>query len=83
MFENCKEWVKRGIAGAVTIGTVAIASAQSEAATDYDSFLTELQSGVTEKMNAIWPVLAAVLLIVVGFFLAQWAWRKIRGAAGR
>lgn len=83
MFENCKEWIKRGIAGAVTIGTVAIASAQSEAVTDYDGFLTELQSGVTEKMNAIWPVLAAILLIVVGFFLAQWAWRKIRGAAGR
>lgn len=83
MFDTCKEWIKRGIACAVTVGTVAVASAQSESVTDYDSFLTELQSGITEKMNAIWPILAAVLLIVVGFFLARWAWRQIRGSAGR
>lgn len=80
---NCKEWMKKGLAVASAVGVSALSLAQETGVTDYDTFLTELQTEVTDKLNAIWPILAAVLIIVVGFFLARWAWRQIRGAAGR
>lgn len=81
---DCKGIMKKGLAVASAVGVSVLSFAQeTESVTDFDSFLTELESGITEKMNAIWPILASVLIIVVGFFLAQWAWRKIRGAAGR
>lgn len=71
------------IAGAFAASTVAAYAQEPAKATDFDSFLTTLQTDVETNVNKLWPVLGSVAVIALGLFLAVVAYRKIKQWLGR
>lgn len=89
MMDKLREVVRsseRGwaLAGAF-VGSTAVAMAQETGTevTDFDSFLTALETNVTEALNKIWPVVAGILIVTLGFFIARLAYKYVKQFANR
>lgn len=68
------------------VGATVAASAPcfaQEASNAFDTALTNIQSGMTSTIDKIIPVVAVVVVAAIGLWAIPFAWRKLRGGAGR
>lgn len=78
MKHTLNRWVVAATTFAGSALTAFAVEGDTSSVTDYDGFLTSMQTQVTGALDKIWPVLAAILGIVVGFFLARVAFKYIK-----
>lgn len=64
------------------LATPALCFAEGET-TAFDSALTQIQTGMTDTIGKIVPVVAVVVVAAIGLWAIPFAWRKLRGSAGR
>lgn len=68
------------------LGAAALATPALSLAADPDAFdtaLASLQTGMTGTIDKIVPVVAAVVVAAVALWAIPFAWKKLRGGAGR
>ncbi len=79
MFKSLK--TKLAIAGASVAAAVpCFAQEQSSA---FDTALSSIQTGMTDTIGKVVPVVAAVVVAAIALWAIPFAWRKLRGGAGR
>lgn len=54
-----------------------------ESTTAFDTALTDIQTGMTDTIGKIVPVIAAIVVAAIAIWAIPFAWRKLRGGAGR
>lgn len=79
MFKNMKAKVLCGVGSVLAAGS---AFAQ-EQTTAFDTALNDIQTGMTGTIDKIIPVVAVVVVAAIGLWAIPFAWRKLRGGAGR
>lgn len=70
------------LAAAVAVSAAVPAFAEG-GNTAFDTALTSLQTGMTDTIGKVIPVVAAVVVAAIGLWAIPFAWRKLRGGAGR
>lgn len=80
MFKTLKS--KFVLAGA-TVAAAVPAFAEDGASTAFDTALTNIQTGMTDTIGKVVPVVAAVVVAAIALWAIPYAWRKLRGGAGR
>lgn len=51
--------------------------------TAFDTALSSIQTGMTDTIGKVVPVVAAVVVAAIALWAIPFAWRKLRGGAGR
>lgn len=69
---------KFAVAGA--LAPVAVLADEPSA---FQTALTSIQNGMTSTINDIVPVVATVVVAAIAIWAVPFAWRKLRGGAGR
>lgn len=57
--------------------------AQEPTSTAFDTALTDIQTGMTDTIGKIVPVIAAIVVAAIAIWAIPFAWKKLRGGAGR
>lgn len=78
MFKSLK--TKLAIAGAAVSAAVPCFAQES---TPFDTALSSIQTGMTDTIGKVVPVVAAVVVAAIALWAIPFAWRKLRGGAGR
>lgn len=78
MFKSLK--TKLAIAGASVAAAVPCFAQES---TPFDTALSSIQTGMTDTIGKVVPVVAAVVVAAIALWAIPFAWRKLRGGAGR
>lgn len=79
MFKTLKS--KIALAGASV--AAAVPCFAQESSTAFDTALTQIQSGMTDTIGKIVPVIAGVVVAAIAIWAIPFAWKKLRGGAGR
>lgn len=72
---------KLALAGATV--AAAVPCLAQEQSTAFDTALTSIQTGMTDTIGKIIPVVAVIVVAAIGLWAIPFAWRKLRGGAGR
>lgn len=73
---------KYALAGAALAAAVPC-FAEDTASTAFDTALNDIKTGMTGTIDKIIPVVAVVVVAAIGLWAIPFAWRKLRGGAGR
>lgn len=73
---------KLALAGAAVAAAVP-AFAEDAASGAFDTALNDIKSGMTGTIDKIVPVIAAVVVAAIAMWAIPFAWKKLRGGAGR
>lgn len=65
---------------AVATALPCFAQEQSSA---FDTALNDIKTGMTGTIDKIVPVIAAIVVAAIAMWAIPFAWRKLRGGAGR
>lgn len=79
MFKSLKS--RLALAGASV--AAAVPCFAQESSTAFDTALTQIQSGMTDTIGKIVPVIAGVVVAAIAIWAIPFAWKKLRGGAGR
>lgn len=79
MFKSLK--TKLALAGASV--AAAVPCFAQESSTPFDTALSSIQTGMTDTIGKVVPVVAAVVVAAIALWAIPFAWRKLRGGAGR
>lgn len=79
MLSNLKAKLVCG-AGALLAAGSALAEDTPSA---FDSALNDIKTGMTGTIDKIIPVVAVVVVAAIGLWAIPFAWKKLRGGAGR
>lgn len=78
MFKSLKS--KLALAGAAVAAAV---PAFAEDPSPFDTALNDIKTGMTGTIDKIIPVVAVIVVAAIGLWAIPFAWRKLRGGAGR
>lgn len=80
MFKSLKS--KLALAGAAVAAAVP-AFAEDGASSAFDTALNDIKTGMTGTIDKIIPVVAVIVVAAIGLWAIPFAWKKLRGGAGR
>lgn len=80
MFRTLK--TKYALAGA-WLAAALPSFAQESSSNAFDDALEDIQEGMTGTIDKIIPVIAVVVVAAIGIWAIPFAWKKLRGGAGR
>lgn len=80
MFKTLKG--KLALAGAAVAAAVP-AFAEGGTSSAFDTALNDIKTGMTGTIDKIIPVVAAVVVAAIAMWAIPFAWKKLRGGAGR
>ena len=80
MFKTLKG--KLALAGAAVAAAVP-AFAEDGASSAFDTALADIKTGMTGTIDKIVPVIAAIVVAAIAMWAVPFAWKKLRGGAGR
>lgn len=81
MFKSLKS--KLALAGAAVATALPCFAQDPSSGSAFDTALNEIKSGMTGTIDKIVPVIAAVVVAAIAMWAIPFAWRKLRGGAGR
>lgn len=67
----------------LTAAALAPLSVLADEPTAFETALNDIKTGMTGTIDKIIPVVAVVVVAAIGLWAIPFAWRKLRGGAGR